>query len=277
MKTGSSPVVDSLAECVSNLIARSSDEIPVLLVSGAQGSGKSTAVNHLSDLNKFRIATLSVDDFYLTKEERRQLGQRVSPLFETRGPPGTHDVAMLKGCIKELQSSSEKSETVFPHFEKARDDRGTRDTWHKFSGRPDAIVVEGWLMGALPDLDSPNSRPINPIEELDTNGTWRSYQEEQLNTHYAELWDCADAFFHIDAPDFSVVMSWRLQQEASNLSISPDQLTDNDKSRIASFIQYYERITRRMLQGLKRAGTVAKLDDQRNVVEFTELIESAHL
>ena len=55
----------------------------------------------------FDLATeiyVSIDDFYLTRAERKKLGEQVHPLMETRGVPGTHDVQMLATCIEDLKT-----------------------------------------------------------------------------------------------------------------------------------------------------------------------------
>ncbi|MYJ73656.1 MAG: hypothetical protein F4089_00575, partial [Gammaproteobacteria bacterium] len=66
---------------------------------GGQGAGKSTLgrlIAQAGSMLGIRIEVLSIDDFYLTKEQRLQLAEDVHPLLATRGPPGTHDVAGLR-------------------------------------------------------------------------------------------------------------------------------------------------------------------------------------
>ena len=66
----------------------------IVAVAGAQGSGKSTLSKQVAAKLEAKGQpglVLSLDDFYLTKSERRALASRIHPLCETRGPPGTHD------------------------------------------------------------------------------------------------------------------------------------------------------------------------------------------
>src|SRR5687767_12770330 len=59
-------------------------------ICGPQGSGKSTLVMSLTKLLKasgLSAATLSLDDLYLTRDERSMLARRVHPLLLTRGVP----------------------------------------------------------------------------------------------------------------------------------------------------------------------------------------------
>ena len=85
----------------------------VLGLSGAQGSGKSTfasMLNTVLSVAGLRSEVLSLDDFYLTKQQRREL-VAVSPLLETRGVPGTHDLA---ACLAALSAFRNKNANLFP-------------------------------------------------------------------------------------------------------------------------------------------------------------------
>ena len=77
---------------------------PVVVgLNGAQGSGKSTLSELLAELlPKFfdvDCHVLSIDDFYLSKAQRRKLGAAVHPLLATRGVPGTHDCPRLNDAL----------------------------------------------------------------------------------------------------------------------------------------------------------------------------------
>ena len=243
---------------------------PVLFVSGAQGVGKSTAVAACAEGSAHRIAALGVDDFYLDHEDRHRLAAEVHPLFATRGPPGTHDLPLLHESLDALVNASPSTQTRLPRFDKARDRRAPRGDYATFDGRPDAIVVEGWLMGVNPDAAAPLAAPLNAVEARDPEGHWRAYQEVQLSDPYARLWDRADAFFHIDVPDFSVVRDWRIEQEETTLGLPKGTLPDDHRSWVETFILHYERLTRRMLEGHRRPGEVARVDAHRQPLPAAE-------
>ena len=82
----------------------------VIGLTGGQGSGKSTISNILKIILKegFRLETVifSIDDFYKTLNERKIMSKKISPLFLTRGVPGTHDVRMLKNCFINLKKKN---------------------------------------------------------------------------------------------------------------------------------------------------------------------------
>src|SRR6185437_7377680 len=77
----------------------------VVGICGSQGSGKSTGAGVLRILLEaagLRVAALSIDDLYLPKESREKLAEAVDPLLVTRGPPGTHDVALGEKVLDSL-------------------------------------------------------------------------------------------------------------------------------------------------------------------------------
>ena len=56
------------------------------------------------------------------------MNERISPLFLTRGVPGTHDTNRLFRCIKNLKSKNFKP-IFIPKFDKANDDRMNKKEW----------------------------------------------------------------------------------------------------------------------------------------------------
>ncbi|MEZ6001884.1 hypothetical protein [Hyphomonas sp.] len=121
-------------------------------------------------------------------------------------------------------------------------------------------------MGALPDASAPMDAPLNPVEAEDRPGDWRRHQEAALAGPYADLWDTADGFCHIVPPDFDCVLGWRLQQEAGLWAARGEAMPDERRDWVRHFIEHYERLTRRMLSGGRRAGVEIYIDDDRNVV-----------
>ena len=59
------------------------------------------------------------------------------------------------------------------------------------------------------------------------------------------------------------MLDWRSQQEADLLGVAPDDLPQAERRRLAGVIQYFERVTRRMLTGGVRADVTVKLDRNR--------------
>lgn len=242
---------------------------PILAVSGAQGIGKSTAVAALAHHPRLRIATIGLDDVYRTKAARTRLARTVHPLCITRGPPGSHDLPLLHATLHALENARPSSRTPLPRFDKRTDDRTTP---HIFEGRPDAILLEGWMLGALPDPAAPTSPPQNSLEAAeDPHGHWRAWQEAALAADYVPLWQQTAAMLHLEAPDWPIVEHWRLQQEATTqgLSISglPLQNLPPERARwVSRFIMHFERITRRMLTGHRHPGDSIAVAADRSII-----------
>ena len=267
------PVSSDLATCVADWVSartRRATTPQLLFVSGAQGIGKSTALTQITAGSDGKIVALSLDDVYLTKAERMQLAREVHPLFATRGPPGTHDLGLLHRVLDDLLTPGPQSETLLPVFDKARDERAPRENWRKVCGRPDVVIVEGWLMGVSPDPSAPQAPALNAVEAEDAGGTWRAWQERCLAGEYARLWDRADGFLHLDAPGFETVLDWRMQQEEGNLGQPGQRLSDARAAWVARFIQHYERLTRRMLAGHRRPGAAIKVNPLREAVSLMQ-------
>lgn len=263
-------MANAVAQAVRDWIARAvaaarPGHVPLLMLSGPQGAGKSTALAEALAAMDRPVAGLRLDDVYLTRAERAALAAQVSPLLQTRGPPGTHDLALLAQTIAALRGAGDASQTPLPVFDKLADDRAPPDAWRCFAGRPAAIVIEGWMMGALPDAAALDAPPLNAVEASDADGAWRRHQENALAGAYAALWDRADGFCHLVAPDFACIAGWRLQQEAGLWAARGEAMPAARRDWVLHFIQHYERLTRRMIDGGRRPGAVIAIDAARNV------------
>ena len=144
----------------------------VIGINGAQGSGKSTLADLLVFLfqhDHLKATSLSLDDFYLTFQDRVKLAERIHPLFVTRGAPGTHDIELATNTLHQLLNND--GTTRIPRFNKAADNRLPAKQWDSVTGPLDIIVIEGWCLGAEPQDKSTLLHPINDLEEqLDPDG-----------------------------------------------------------------------------------------------------------
>ena len=141
-----------LAKVIAKKIMQSRTPV-VIGISGAQGTGKTTLNYLLSQLlteQQFKIAQFSLDDFYLTKNERNLLASQEHPLLCTRGVPGTHDTGMLLTKLSGLLHQTENQTINIPKFNKADDERAPSGNWSTVKGSVDAIFMDGWFVGATP-------------------------------------------------------------------------------------------------------------------------------
>ena len=231
-------------------------------IGGGQGAGKSTLSDLIEKAGEIlgeKITVLHLDDFYLTKAERRRLAESEYPLFETRGPPGTHDVSLLNSALRALLAGES---TEVPVFDKSRDDRvGTVAV----DASCDRVVVEGWCVGAIAQRDEELRDPINELEaKQDTQGTWRRLINDHLRNEYRRLGELLHCIVYLQVPSLEAVVRWRLQQENSN----PADLR-RGKEWVERFVEYFQRITESMLrQAPEYADVVVKLDEDHSVEDL---------
>lgn len=219
-------------------------------VNGAQGSGKSTLCRFLEHalLPEFGLnaVTVSLDDLYLTRAERADLGRRVHPLLATRGVPGTHDVSLGQTVFDDLLAGRS---ALVPRFSKALDDRLPREQALHVQTRADVILFEGWCVGAAPQRPADLVMPINALEaEHDQDGIWRKFVNDRLAGPYADLFGLIDHLVVLQAPSFASVLQNRLKQEHKLRAIAPVATRTMNDAEVEQFIMHYERLTRNMME-----------------------------
>jgi len=277
---GYEAMIDPLCRPLADAIAGWRREAlrPIVVgVCGPQGSGKSTlctAVAALLAARNLHTAVLGLDDLYLPKARREALAAAIHPLFKTRGPPGTHDIALGLRVLDALTGDGAAGDVALPTFDKASDDRRAPDLWPHVKTPVDVVLFEGWCVGARPQASAALAAPINALEaEEDPVGRWRASVEAALAGPYQTLFGRLDRLILLKAPSFEQVYTWRAEQEAAlaarlktapepgRRTMSPDELR--------RFIMHYERLTRHILAEMpSRADVVVELGPGREVVSL---------
>ena len=214
-------------------------------INGAQGSGKSTLCRFLEVLlveHNQRAVTVSLDDLYLTRAERRELAADCHPLFATRGVPGTHDVSLGEAVLDSLVGGHP---VILPRFDKAADDRASDGTLVE---KIDIVLFEGWCVGAVPQPAAALREPVNRLEaEEDPEGIWRREVNRRLATDYAELFGRIDLLVMLKVENFEAVRANRKLQEDKLAASNPGGAAIMDDAALDRFLKHYERLTRWML------------------------------
>ncbi|MEM9303082.1 MAG: kinase [Pseudomonadota bacterium] len=244
---------------------------PIVGINGSQGSGKTTVAVFLALLLEeaagLHAVELSIDDFYLTRNERARLADDVHPLLATRGVPGTHDLILGRQIFDALVDR--RSDVALPRFEKAEDDRASESTWRVTDRPADLVLFEGWCVACPPQQADALEAPVNALErDEDADGVWRGFVNDQLAGPYREWFGRIDALVMLRVPSFDQVKGWRLEQErkliarrqAAGLDISQTM----DEAGVERFIAHYERLTRHMLDTLPAEADGVITVDQRH-------------
>ena len=260
---------------------RKTSKTLVIGINGAQGTGKSTLADLLVHLFErdfgLTAVTISLDDFYLTRQQRERLAEDVHPLLKVRGVPGTHDIALAITTLQQLILAEGVS--TIPRFNKANDDRYPASQWDRVHGQIDIVVVEGWCLGVPAQNSEELMRPINDLESLeDVDGVWRNYVNQQLKDVYPALFAYMDLWIMLKAPSFDCIYQWRLQQElklGSKITMQAQEgdsdmnlMTENDLKR---FIKFYQRITEHLMKSLpEKVDYIFELNERHDIQHFVQ-------
>ena len=97
-------------------------KIKIIGLTGGQGAGKSTITQVLKLILEIKynlsVVYCSIDDFYKTLSERKNLAKNVNKLFKIRGVPGTHDTILIKKIFINLTKKKFRP-LLLPRFDKS--------------------------------------------------------------------------------------------------------------------------------------------------------------
>jgi D-glycerate 3-kinase len=189
---------------------RRADRRPVVVgLQAPQGAGKTTIGTRLLAALPglgLRGASVSIDDFYLTRAEQLALAAAHpgNPYLEHRGYPGTHDIDLGERTLAALRELGAGRSTRVPVYDKSqhggRGDRAPEPEWRDVTGPIDLVIVEGWMFGfePVPDSQLPDPRLAVPNHALAGYDRW-----------YQHL----DAFIVLRPLDWNYVVKWRVEAE----------------------------------------------------------------
>ena len=233
-----------------------------IMIAGSQGSGKSSLSKLIKlYLEKFcykSVVIISMDDFYLSKNQRTQLSKNIHPLFLTRGVPGTHDLELMNKKIKQILNK--EFPIYLPIFDKVSD---TRKRTYKKILKADVVIFEGWCAGAHPvDLNYLQKNFNNLEKYKDKNFIWRNSYNKYLN-EYQKIFSQFNFFIYFQFNHWDHVLNWKYKQE---LELRDKKKDLGLKKYLREFIQYYEKVSKWMhLKVPKYCNILIKLDTHQKI------------
>jgi len=246
------------------------------IISGSQGTGKSTLAKLfklvIEKIYKKKVMLLSVDDYYLSKNQRLKLSKKIHPLMITRGVPGTHNITALKDHINHFKK--QHFPIITPTFNKLKDDISRK---RKVIKNAQILLLEGWCCGSKPISNKYLFKNINSIENVfDKNKIWRKYYNSLLQNEYKDVFSLFDKQIYIQIPSFKYVLNWRYLQEKSNASKSNNKEFMN-KVDLHIFIQHYEKLTKWMMKTMPdKADIILKVDENQKIKKLLFRIDDCH-
>ena len=211
---------------------RTSQRSPLMVgLNAPQGAGKTTLTRSLvgvfAHVFGLRAVSLSVDDFYLRREEQLALATRHAGnrYLEHRGYPGTHDVPLGASVLAALRDGRD---VALPRYDKSahggRGDRSSDVTWVR--GRVDLVLLEGWMLGFKPVASVNDAALAVPNELLRAYDAWNSL---------------LDVFIALRMKSVDQVVRWRIEAEQAMRASGRPGLSDAEvEDYVRRFLPAYE-------------------------------------
>ncbi|MCB0362877.1 MAG: hypothetical protein KDD35_09145 [Bdellovibrionales bacterium] len=192
------------------LLTQQDSPHPLILgINGPQGVGKTTLTEALVKcfaIEGEKALALSIDDFYLTRQEQISLAamNQNNRYLQLRGYPGTHDVELGSQVLKHLKSVENSGTVRLPRYDKSLfgglGDRLPLSEWPEVRMPLRIVFLEGWMLGF---------RPVSS-ERIKEEGL------KVINSLLAqyEKWHCQlDGFVQLSHSNFNQISLWRIQAE----------------------------------------------------------------
>ena len=182
----------------------------IIGISALPGTGKTTLGKWLEAISlklNFKIAVISIDDFYLPSNEM-QLAIKDNPWNVSRGFPGSHSAKLMH---EKLLNWKINGELNVPVFDKSlRNGLGDRSHWRL--DNPDLLILEGWFLGVNPSTNFLDDHIFITPSLSSHEYAYRFTIQENLKS-YIDTWRLIDNIWHLKPLKFSYMNQWKTFQE----------------------------------------------------------------
>ena len=233
----------------------------IIGLSALPGTGKTTLGKWLEAISlklNFKIAVISIDDFYLPSYEMK-LAINDNPWNVSRGFPGSHSVKLMH---EKLLNWKINGELNVPVFDKSlRNGLGDRSHWR--SDKPDLLILEGWFLGIEPfSLDS-NDQSNNSLKLSPHETSYRFKIQNNLKEYY-DVWSLIDKIWHLKPLNFEYMNLWKSNQEKEMLLKKGNALRDEKLSNFLRMLNV--SIPHKSFDNINSYALLL-IDQERNLVE----------
>ena len=233
----------------------------IIGISALPGTGKTTLGKWLEAISlklNFKIAVISIDDFYLPSDEMK-LAIKNNPWNVSRGFPGSHSVKLMH---EKLLNWKLNGSLNVPVFDKSlRNGLGDRSHWR--SDNPDLLIIEGWFLGIEPTFGNVNDQYENSLELSSSESFYRSNIQNNLDK-YLDVWSLIDNIWHLKPLKFEYMNTWKTNQEKEML-LQKGNALQNDK--LSNFLRMLNvSIPHKSFEVLNSYASLL-IDQDRNLIE----------
>ncbi len=233
----------------------------IIGISALPGTGKTTLGKWLEAISlklNFKIAVISIDDFYLPSDEMK-LAIKNNPWNVSRGFPGSHSVKLMHEKLSNWKISGELNVPVFD--KSLRNGLGDRSHWR--SDKPDLLIIEGWFLGVEPCSISINDQYISHSELSIQESSYRIKIQNNLNT-YLDVWSLIDNIWHLKPLKFEYMNIWKSNQEKEMFLQKGNALQDEKLSNFLRMLNV--SIPQKCFDDINSYALLL-IDQERNLVE----------
>ena len=233
----------------------------IIGLSAPPGTGKTTLGKWLEEISvslNFKIAVISIDDFYLPSDEMK-LAIKDNPWNVSRGFPGSHSVKLMH---QKLLNWKINGELNVPVYDKSlRNGLGDRSHW-RFDN-PDLLILEGWFVGIEPSSIDVMDPSINTADLSSNECSYRLKIQKNLY-EYLDIWNLIDKLWHLKPLSFEYMNMWKTYQEKEMFLQKGNALQDE---KLFNFLRMLNVSIPHKSFDLINAYALFLLDKERNLVE----------
>ena len=233
----------------------------IIGISALPGTGKTTLGKWLEAISlklNFKIAVISIDDFYLPSNEMN-LAIKDNPWNVSRGFPGSHSVKLMR---EKLLNWKINGELNVPVFDKSlRNGLGDRSYWKL--GNPDLLIIEGWFLGIEPlSTDIQEQQMISP--KLSSHELSYILKIQNNLKEYLDVWSLIDTIWHLKPVHFDYMNIWKSNQEKEMFLQKGNALQDE---KLSNFLRMLNVSIPHISFELIDSYALLLIDQERNLLE----------
>ena len=233
----------------------------IIGISALPGTGKTTLGKWLEAISlklNFKIAVISIDDFYLPSDEMK-LAIKNNPWNVSRGFPGSHSVKLMH---EKLLNWKINGELIVPVFDKSlRNGLGDRSHWR--SDNPDLLILEGWFLGIEPLSIDIKDQHIELAKFSSHESLYRLNIQKNLK-EYLDVWGLIDNIWHLKPLKFEYMNMWKSNQEQEMFLQKGTALQDK---KLSNFLRMLNVSIPHKSFDVINSYALLLIDQERNLVE----------